>query len=617
MTSRFTITPTPPTSIKVRPGEQGQLSFTVTCDLAPDTSLDVAFAASLIGGDGKGKEVDWLVVGPRQSLRVFGGQTETITISARPRADAPHREHTIKLVIVDKDQPNEIYGESSPVLCEVVGPTVDTTTTTTKTPWWRSTWVVVAAVGGFVVVGGLLVFMLVSGGDDPPGVGQPCSNETPTCKAGLVCEPIRRLCLAPEGAACTINDDCVTANCRANVCAPFELPGLREPCRLDANPACRPGLVCDPDRKLCLTPEGSACTSAEDCITAKCRGNVCIGADLEPSNGLAQFLDLTPGEPALDLGAKATLNTDDGTVTVDNRLVNVRSATLAQAGAPTIRVFIVRSLHAADVTVTGTQALAIVSHGDIKIDGTFAASGHDNVPGAGAFNQPICQGASGGTVSGGGFGGSGGGGFGSPGARGGSATTTNGAAAGGLGGGTAGTASLVPLRGGCNSGTYAGSGSVFGAGGGAIQPVSRTKIAVVGVVAANGASMSGGGSGGGLLLEAPAIDISGNVVANGGAGAGGRLLPRAAEDGRLDATPAKGGTGCDPQLSRGGGDGAAGTSGARSGGDINVTSLNSRIALGGHAGGGVGRIRINTASGGLKITGLFSPNPTTGTIVPR
>jgi hypothetical protein len=40
-------------------------------------------------------------------------------------------------------------------------------------------------------------------------------------------------------------------------------------------------------------------------------------------------------------------------------------------------------------------------------------------------------------------------------------------------------------------------------------------------------------------------------------------------------------------------------------------------AYGGYGGGGVGRIRINTVSSGLRATGLFSPNPTTGTITTR
>jgi hypothetical protein len=113
------------------------------------------------------------------------------------------------------------------------------------------------------------------------------------------------------------------------------------------------------------------------------------------------------------------------------------------------------------------------------------------------------------------------------------------------------------------------------------------------------------------------VTVSGNVVANGGAGAGGCLLPKAGEDGRLDAIPATGGLACDASTGGGGGNGAAGNTGARGGTSINVAAAGGTLAFGGHAGGGVGRTRVNTVSAGLTVTGLFSPNPTTGTIATR
>jgi hypothetical protein len=150
-----------------------------------------------------------------------------------------------------------------------------------------------------------------------------------------------------------------------------------------------------------------------------------------------------------------------------------------------------------------------------------------------------------------------------------------------------------------------------------VQLVSRTKIAISGVVAANGASSGGGGSGGGVLLEAPVVEVSGNVVANGAGGAGGCLIPRMGENARLDATAAAGGVGCDPQNTRDGGSGGAGTAGPRIGGSVNLTSAGGSIAFGGHGGGGVGRIRVNTNPGGLRVSGLFSPNPSTGSLGTR
>src|SRR3954452_19433615 len=41
--------------------------------------------------------------------------------------------------------------------------------------------------------------------------------------------------------------------------------------------------------------------------------------DIDPSNGLARYLDMAAGEPDLDLGMTATINTSDGTVMVDGR----------------------------------------------------------------------------------------------------------------------------------------------------------------------------------------------------------------------------------------------------------------------------------------------------------
>lgn len=350
-------------------------------------------------------------------------------------------------------------------------------------------------------------------------------------------------------------------------------------------------------------------TCALGCNAAAVRCN-----DVNPSNSLASFLDMTTGEPDLDLGAAAVLNTDDGTVMVDGHPVVVRSATLAQAPAPSIRVFMVHSLNAIQVTATGRNALAIVSNGDVKVSGVFAASASSNTPGPGAFNDGACKGAPGGPpVAGGVAGGAGGGAFGLGGGKGGSAMNDNGTSAGGNGGTATGSPTLVPLRGGCDAGTVGA--SLFGAGGGAIQLVSRTKITVSGFVAANGSSASGGGSGGGILLEAPAVENTGAVVANGGGGAGGCLFPRAGEDGRLDTIPASGGTACDIGNGRDGGSGGAGSQGARNGLSLSVAGTGPAFA--GAGGGSVGRIRVNTVAGGLSGNGAFSPNPTTGLIGTR
>jgi hypothetical protein len=339
--------------------------------------------------------------------------------------------------------------------------------------------------------------------------------------------------------------------------------------------------------------------------------------DINPSNGLAAYLDMTAGEPDLDLGTTATINTNDGTVKVDGRPVMVRSALVAQTSAPTILVFIVHSLAANDVTIsgslTGGNAFALVSNGDIKIGGIFAASALSYQPGPGGYDNGTCRGGDG-RMSDTRFGGAGGGGFGLAGGSGGAATTDGGTSVGGDGGAPTGNPTLVPLRGGCSAGLSAGANP--GAGGGAMQLVSRTKITISGVVAANGTSVSGGGSGGGILLEAPAVEVLGSVVANGGAGASGCVFSGLGENGRLDATPANGGIGC-PPIAGNGGNGGAGDIAAGNGASINVAGTGTTTALGGNGGGGVGRIRINTVSGGLRRAGVFSPNPSTGALATR
>lgn len=376
-----------------------------------------------------------------------------------------------------------------------------------------------------------------------------------------------------------------------------------------------------------LRCDGSSLVRCNSDGTAEITGACSLGCsvsplhctDIDPSNGLARYLDMAAGEPDLDLGTKATINTKDGTVTVDGKSVVVRSALVAQPSAPTILVFIVHSLTANDVTVTGDtsgnsggNAFALVSEGDIKIGGVFNASATGNARGPGVYDDAICKGGSS-ALSGSSLSGTGGGGFGSAGGAGGSASTADGSATGGSGGKPTGTPTLIPLRGGCDSGHPDGTNpSTGGAGGGAIQLVSRSRVSVIGVVAANGSSLYGGGSGGGILIEAPTVEVTGSVVTNGGAGSGGCLGPGG--DGRLDATPAQGGT-CTSGEAGAGGNGGAGATAATDGASVHLS--NSDAALAGHGGGGVGRIRINTAPGGFHRAGLFSPDPSTGAIATR
>lgn len=381
--------------------------------------------------------------------------------------------------------------------------------------------------------------------------------------------------------------------------------------RCTANQALR----CDGTNLVSCNADGTGEVS-ESCALG-CNSTERRCANLAPSNALALMLDQANGQPDFDLGDSATINTDSGDVIVDGKAIAVKSEAMAQSGAPTIRVFVVRSLTAKNVAVSGTNAFAVVTSGDINIAGTFQASAQEIAPGAGAFNDGSCKGQDGiNNDSGNAHGGAGGGGFGSPGGSGNSANSEGrGFARGANGGTTTGNASLVPLRGGCDGGGRRGnvSGS-GGGGGGAIQLVSQTKIVVSqgGKVAANGGPGISGGSGGGILFEAPTVDVAGSVVANGAGGSGcGK-----GEAGRLDAMPASGTAGCTAFIAvfGNGGNGAAGSIDATAG---TAEFISNYAAIGGSGGGGFGRIRINTAPGVRPSSGLFSPTPSQGVLGTR
>lgn len=368
------------------------------------------------------------------------------------------------------------------------------------------------------------------------------------------------------------------------------------------------GLRCDGANLIRCNVDGTAEVS-EPCLLG-CNAAERRCSEPAPSNALGKFLDMAGEQSELNLGDSATIDADTGEVKVGGIPTTVYTETLTQPGGPNIRIFVVKGLVAKDVVVSGRSAIAVLSTDDVKLNGLFAASAKQNVAGAGAFIAGNCGGQPPSPPSGAAGGGSGGGGFGSPGGAGGQGKSPSGSAAGGLGGTATGNAELVPLRGGCGAGTA-------GGGGGAVQIFSRTQIAVSGIIATNGGGgvRGGGGSGGGVLLEAPIIDVTGRIVANGGGGGNG--FEMAGEDGALDTTQAKGADRFVDGAIIGGAGGNGGTASSPAAPGGNMETLGAGAAYGGHGGGGVGRIRVNTASGGVRGTGIFSPAPSTGSLATR
>jgi len=186
----------------------------------------------------------------------------------------------------------------------------------------------------------------------------------------------------------------------------------------------------------------------------------------------------------------------------------------------------------------------------------------------------------------------------------------------GLAGGSAvGMADIVPLAGGCRGGTLLhNDGSIAsrgGAGGGALQFVSRQAIRVVrdgtdiGILdvggLGGGGNAAGGGSGGALLLEAPIVVVDGagvGLFANGGAGAGGACGVKG-NDAIVGAQPAVG-VACGANTA--GGDGGTGSTGPTAGANGTCGSICSIGYKLGGGGGAVGRVRVNTQSGAFAVS---------------
>jgi hypothetical protein len=317
--------------------------------------------------------------------------------------------------------------------------------------------------------------------------------------------------------------------------------------------------------------------------------------DIDPSNGLASYLDMVSSPRDLDMSAGGSIGVEQGGVAIPGMAIPVDTFLIpATANAPALRVIVAnRVTFGGNVDVVpesqGTgPALAIVAAGEIKVFGNVYLGA------AGTLDTPACVGGSGAQRRNSGTpvkqlsSGSGGGGNATAGARGGGIDTQ---IAGGGGGNVTGTKALVPLRGGCAAGGVDGEAGFAGPGpygGGAIQLSSRIRVVVDGTINAGGTPggaeqtinsgwlVFGGGAGGGILLEAPTVTLgpNGKLLAAGGPGGG--VCPVSS-------------TYCGA-----GGTGATVNTAAQPGGDSLYQTTGAATSYAGGGGGGLGRIRINT-----------------------
>jgi hypothetical protein len=229
-----------------------------------------------------------------------------------------------------------------------------------------------------------------------------------------------------------------------------------------------------------------------------------------------------------------------------------------QPGGPELAVLHIKALTIAPdstVRVVGGRPLIVIAAEDITVDGILDAGARRAEPGAGGSPPAEGPGAGGtGEHESVRDGGGGGGGSGDLGAEGGDATIFNPLAAdadGGSGGVTHLDAEVSVLAGGSGGGLGNGCITDPGAGGGAIQLTSATRVAINGALSAGGGggggglgeaasaglecdgfgSGSGGGAGGAIVIQSPVLRLLGDVSANGGGGGGGGAVEDSGADG--------------------------------------------------------------------------------------
>ncbi len=450
------------------------------------------------------------------------------------------------------------------------------------------------------------------------GTPKVCNTPTNSCFQDMGnCQPTDGGCFyAPRATGtgvcsdsrnCTINDTCdgdggcagTTVSCPT----PSQCHTATTGCDLDGGCLfnARTGFACDAG-----TGAGT-CDSAFACNATP--------ASLFPFT-TSNFTDaqLPAGSGALTVSCNATLNTG-GTPTLTNGcgLVMPSNTVIVQGGESTLllRMSGLSVASGFTLTIAGNRPVIFAVVGNVTVDGVIRARNGNGLTACGNGGTGTNAG------SGSGLGGGGGGGFGSVGGAGGN----SGGAGGGAAGAVNGTATLIPLRGGCNGGNGSAAG---GAGGGAVQIAASGTISVngriaapgiggVGAAANQGDSGGGGGSGGAILLEAATVTLNSGtrLTVNGGSGgegSGGNSGTNGLDGNETSTTATPNGG----DNSGNGGDGGRGAAGTTSAGAGSPGAMNNDG--GGGGGGGVGRIRINASTCSKSGTGqVISPAQTGAT----
>jgi hypothetical protein len=337
-----------------------------------------------------------------------------------------------------------------------------------------------------------------------------------------------------------------------------------------------------------------------------------VAFTFSPSNVSAASIAAQQGSAADENLSSACEIRTDATAPEDDCFTSPIVAATQEDGS-TVNLVVMQSLQVQStgaITVSGGVPVVLVSLSNIAFLGGSIQAGSRSLdlgPGgaAGAGSNAMGGGAGGGVAA--------------------SSTAAVGASGGsycgvgGVGGGATasgavyGSASIRPLVGGSSGGGGAVGG---GAGGGGVQLTAALTLTLntgsyisvggqggpFGGIAAD-QNAGAGGSGGSILLEAPTVTVAGTLAANGGGG-GGDYSTNGGADATPNATPAAGGAAGNSEGAGGAGGAAALTAGAPG-----MTGMGLNAGAGG---GGVGRILINSTTGGATLTSAtMSPDLTT------
>ncbi|MEM9193645.1 MAG: hypothetical protein AAGF12_31005, partial [Myxococcota bacterium] len=392
-----------------------------------------------------------------------------------------------------------------------------------------------------------------------------------------------------------------------------------------------PADVSRPDRRV----DGPGCTFTtrcadpvlETCNAGTVTSTICeLGCGDDPTPRCLALQPSNTSEPFTEIFAMPLRLDGDYDTGSCNGRIGASTGLIDQIGggrACLVRATSVESVAGDRFTITGPHPLLLLVRDAVEIAGVLDVSARRDGPGAGG-GAPNLSGGGGGEGANGnridnnfGDGGGGGGALCGDGGDGGGAT----GAGGGAGGARIATL-LRPLIGG-NAGGFGtpidSTGGDGGAGGGALQLTSSVSIAVSGRILAGGGgggpgtvgpitsdnigAGGGGGSGGGLLLEAPTIRfLPGAVVRVTGGGGGGSSACS------FEGPGQPGGDGADHRRAPGGAEGPicmngndfgedGGTSGGGSTRDGDHGGTHPARGNGGGGGGGVGCLILRTFQG--------------------